>query len=452
MPHHLLRPERLRRPRLTGVAAALLVGVGLGATLALAAVHTRLESSFPAANQVLSTAPQRFELRFSGPVDDALSALVLVTPSGDSIRVNLETPGDDDQLLVGEVPPLNAGDYVVLWRTVSADGHPVSGEFGFSFVAAPVAAAETSESAEATDETAAASAEIEPATVGSDPVPSEARPAAGIVALAGLGLICLLGFAGLLWYCGSLPLLQEPRIQHATVVLGWSALLLLSTHFLFWTLSVLPPGSGLAGMAAALGSTTGLAGLARLGLISIAVFTLPRAGRAAAAFALAAVVVGAASGHAAAISPWVTIPAKAIHLGAAAVWFGGLLTLVLAPDGPTDGTDAWRFGSLAQAVSSAALLSVVLIAASGMVQSAWFVGDFAAYAGTPYGRGVLAKWAGLFVLVGFGAVHRRRTLPALDRDGSAGGLRRTVRLETIVMLAVVMLAAWLARVSPPAGH
>jgi putative copper resistance protein D len=95
---------------------------------------------------------------------------------------------------------------------------------------------------------------------------------------------------------------------------------------------------------------------------------------------------------------------------------------------------------------------VVLIAASGIIQSAWLVGDLEAFTGTTYGRGVLAKWMGLAVLMGFGALHRFRVMPALERDGNGRGLRRTVRLETIVMLAVVMVAAWLARVSPPAAH
>ena len=45
-----------------------------------------------------------------------------------------------------------------------------------------------------------------------DASPSEPRPPTGVVLLAGLGMACLLGFAGLLWYCGSLPLLHEPRI------------------------------------------------------------------------------------------------------------------------------------------------------------------------------------------------------------------------------------------------
>lgn len=179
---------------------------------------------------------------------------------------------------------------------------------------------------------------------------------------------------------------------------------------------------------------------------------MTRSGRAAAGLALVALLTGAAAGHAAGISPWVSVPANAIHLGAVSVWLGGLLLLLLVPDGPTDGSGRWHYDSVLRAVSGAALLSVLLITASGMVQSAVFVGDLAAFTGTTYGRGVLLKWAGLIMLIGFGAYHRSRTIPAVQQDADSRGLRRTVRFETIVMLVVVMVAAWLARVSPPAGY
>ena len=434
---HLLRPKRLPRPRRGGVAVALFAGAAVGAALAWAAVHIRLESSVPAASEALTSAPELFELRFSSPVNGALSSLMLVTPAGDSVQVALGIPGDDDRILVGDVPGLANGEYLVLWRTVSADGHPVSGEFGFTFVGT------------ATDAEVAA---VEVESVGAEVPPSETGPAAGVVLLAGLAMVCLLGFAGLLWYCGSLPLLHEPRIERAALALGWAALLLLAGNLIGWVMGVVPPGAGLAGIAAAIGSNTGVVGLGRIALIALALLLLRRRGRAAAALALTAVLIGAASGHAVAISPWITMPANAIHLGSVSIWLGGLLLLVLAPDGPTDESHAWKFTDIARAVSATALLAVILILASGMVQSARFVGDLAAFTGTTYGRGVLLKSTGLAVLVGFGAWHRLRAMPDLEREGARHGLRQTVRLETIVMLAVVMVAAWLARVSPPVGH
>ena len=316
MLRQLLRPRKSRRPQLAGVVAAHLAWFVLGAGLAWAAVHTRLESSVPAADQVLSRAPERFELRFSGPVNASLSSLVLVTPAGDSIRVTLATEAADDRTLVGRVPELVNGAHLVIWRTVSADGHPVSGEFGFTLAREP-AAARVADGADAEPTAAGQGAPPgETAPAGTTEPTSEPGPPPGTVLLAGLGMACLLGFAGLLWYCGALPLLREPRIRSVTGLLGWASLCILTASYLVWIASVLPPGSRLAGLAAATGSSTGIIGLARLGLIGLALAVLPRHGRAASALALAAVVVGAMSGHTAAISPWATVPANAIHLGA----------------------------------------------------------------------------------------------------------------------------------------
>ncbi len=450
MLRHLLRRRRSPQPRWAASTAVILAFFAAGTTLAWAAVHIRLESSVPSDQEVLVAAPERFELRFSGPVNEALSSLVLVTPSSDSLRIAIGTPSDDDRILVGDAPRLASGEYLVLWSTVSADGHPVSGEFGFTV------ARETSDAAFGDVDPADRAAPFDsgeaakPAQTAA--APAKAGPPAAVVLLAGLGMFCLLGFAGLLWFCGSAPLMGEPRVGLAIAALGWIALLLLAADLAAWTFGVLPPGSGLAGFTAAFGSLTGGARLGRLALVAIAVFATPRHGRAAAALALSAVAVGAVSGHAAVLSPWITIPAKALHMAAAAIWLGGLMLVVLAPDRPTARSDDWQYGAVVRTVSGVALLAVVLIAASGIVQSALFVGDFGAYAGTPYGRGVLAKWAGLALLVGFGAFHRLRTLPTLASGGHSRGLRRTIRLETIVMLAVLLVAAWLARVPAPASY
>ncbi len=451
MQHDPVRTSLIKRRRRAGSAASVCASaaaVAIAATVAWAAVHTRLESSAPAADEVLSVAPAQFELRFSGPVNEALSALVLVAPSGDSLRVALRGSGDDGRILVGDVPGLEDGKYLVRWKTVSADGHTVQGVFEFTFTggrpAGDLPEAQPDSAGRLPETLAAEEAGRAEEEVAGNPSPL------GSLLLAGLGLACLLGFTGLLWFCGSSPLLQEPRIGRAIVALGWAALLLLAGELGRWLIAVVPPGAGPAGVGAALGSSTGIAGIARIALLAIALGVSRRNGRAAAALAVAAAVIGAASGHAAAISPWITMPAKAVHLVAVSVWLGGLLLLVLAPDAPADGTGAWRFGSVARAVSSAALLSVILVVGSGMVQSAQLVGEFAAYTGTVYGRGALAKWGGLVVLVGFGAYHRFRVMPHLEEDETGRTLRRTVRLETAVMLAVIMVAAWLARVSPPA--
>jgi copper transport protein len=458
----IVRWLRAAVPGAAALAALVAASMTTAAAPGAALWHIRLLSSVPAADAVIEKAPERFELRFSGPVNDALSAISVVYPSDDSAQLAVTIHAQDESILVAATPRLESGEHLVRWRTVSSDGHPVDGQF--RFVAAGDAVYDGDEADGQRDAVAAAPDEAPDATPdaqsGGDAVrqadDGDPPPPLGMALLAGLGLACLIGFAGLLWYAGASPLLLEPPVRRSTTWLGWGAFLLLGMGLDLWLFSVRPPGTGMAGVLAALGSRTGLVGAARVLLILAALVALPRRGRLAAVLSLAALLAGAAAGHPAAISPLTALPANAIHLGAVAIWLGGLLLLVLAPDAPSDGSDAWRFEAVAGAVSAAALLAVILIFGSGVLQSFLFVGDLSAYTGTAYGRIIIVKWAGLATLIGFGAYHRFRIMPALSADAEepagAGALRRTVRIETTVMLLVIMVAAYLAMASPPAGH
>jgi putative copper export protein len=157
---------------------------------------------------------------------------------------------------------------------------------------------------------------------------------------------------------------------------------------------------------------------------------------------VAAVLTSGVLGHALARSPLAAIPAKAVHLGAAAAWLGGLVRLTGADP------DAADFPRLARRVSSVALIAVAVIAATGVLQAALLLPNLPAVWGSGYGRLVLAKAGGLAALVALGAFHRFRLLPRLDA-GSAPTLRRSVRREILVFAVVLLVAAWLAQVPPP---
>ena len=245
--------------------------------------------------------------------------------------------------------------------------------------------------------------------------------------------------------------MDEPRVGRTVRVLGGLALGFGFIDLTSWTLRVVPDGAGLTAYAAALGSAAGLVGSVSLVLIAVAIALLSKHPRPAAGLALAAVLVGSVAGHPAVFSPWLTIPANALHLGAATIWLGGLLLLASIPDRPSIAASSWTLSETVRSVSASALLAVILIAASGMIQSLRFVGDIGALTSTGYGRGVLVKSAGLLVLVGFGAFHRLHVLPRLETGGERR-LRRTVLVEMIVMLVVVLVAVWLARVQPPIEH
>ncbi len=447
------RRSRAREPgsRAWPTVALLL---SLVAVLGSTWLHVRLESSIPAAGDVLSAPPELFVLEFSGGVDESLSSATLAYPSDDSVPLTLRSAPGDAATLHADVPRLETGAHVLRWRTVSLDGHPVGGEIPFSVAA------------EATPSIGADSGtEVHPVA---EAAPSSSNggetayaPGASVgtlsALLGGLGMACLLAFAGLLWHAGATSLFDEPSIRKPTTALGWTAFGLFAIGIGWWLRQVGVPGDGLAGLWKGLASRTGAVAGLRIVLLVGALAAAQRWRRGAAVLAVGALLVGSLAGHAAVFDPWVTIPANAVHLGAAAMWMGGLMLIVLLPAswaGGPDGSPDPRLLTVATSVSSSALLAVMLVLASGVIQSLLFVGDFAAYIGTPYGRLVLLKWLGLAILIGFGAWHRFRVLPDLVTGGAGEdvNLKRSVKLETAVMLLVIMAAAWLARTSPPVSY
>ncbi len=162
--------------------------------------------------------------------------------------------------------------------------------------------------------------------------------------------------------------------------------------------------------------------------------------------ALVAVVPAALAGHSALVTGHETaVTALGLHLVGAAVWVGGLLTLVLT---------AGRLGDQLPVVtarySRLALVALLAVGFSGVV-NAWLrlpaAGDLVA---SGYGRLVVTKALALVVLGGFGWWHRTRTLPALAQGRRYAFLRLAV-VEVVVMAATVGVAAALARSAPPVG-
>ena len=64
-------------------------------------------------------------------------------------------------------------------------------------------------------------------------------------------------------------------------------------------------------------------------------------------------------------------------------------------------------------------------------------------------RAILAKTAGLLVLLCFGAYHRYRVMPVLHSPAGELSMKRSLRIEIIVMLLVTMLGGFLAYVPTP---
>jgi putative copper export protein len=142
------------------------------------------------------------------------------------------------------------------------------------------------------------------------------------------------------------------------------------------------------------------------------------------------------------------MPAKALHLIAGAAWLGGLFWLLVL-----DRRDAPAFMREAQRVSGVALGGVLLATLSGLAQTLLFLPSPLDLVRSTYGLVVLAKVAGVAVLVAFGAHHRHRVLPRLEEDAETPArFRATLRQEIVVMSLVVLLGGLLAYVPPPARN
>jgi putative copper export protein len=170
------------------------------------------------------------------------------------------------------------------------------------------------------------------------------------------------------------------------------------------------------------------------------------------ALALAAFLPQALIGHAATGNRLLGSTTLFLHVGAAALWVGGLAAL------------AWAAlhgrVPLANAVprySALALWCVVAVAVSGALNAWVRIGSFPALLESAYGEIVLAKTVALGVLAGFGWLHRQHTVELLrtwrrrrDIPAAASLFVGLAAIELAVMAATVALAVGLSRTPTPA--
>ena len=127
--------RRLTPPARRGRALASLVIV-LGFLFALgaapASAHAELESTSPTEGASLAVGPRRVELHFSEHIRVVSGGIRLIDEAGARVdRTNASIEKGALDTVVLPVPTLHHGAYVVSWRVISADGHPVRGAFTF---------------------------------------------------------------------------------------------------------------------------------------------------------------------------------------------------------------------------------------------------------------------------------------------------------------------------------
>ncbi|MBF4581469.1 copper resistance protein CopC [Curtobacterium sp. VKM Ac-2865] len=188
--------RRSARMPLVAVVVALTGLVGL-ASAAPAQAHSALVSSDPTDGQTITTPLDHVGLTFSEAPLTGLDA---------GLRIEVrDAAGTDraagdvtvDGTTMSRTVDLQDGAYTVLWRYVSPDGHPVTGELGFT-VALPAQTAAPTASATPTSGPTETSATVE-ATRSATPAASDAGSGAGGAALwLGAGAVLVAGLVAVL--------------------------------------------------------------------------------------------------------------------------------------------------------------------------------------------------------------------------------------------------------------
>ncbi|WP_433090085.1 copper resistance protein CopC [Dactylosporangium sp. CA-052675] len=413
------------------------------APAAPASAHAVLTSASPAAGSVVASRPAEIRLTFNEAVRVVPGRSQVLAPDGKRVE-----DGDPRPVHDGLAIRLRAGDradgtYVVSYRVISGDSHPVSGSFTFS-VGAP-----------STPATMPASGAM---PVGTDPVVRVAIPVAKYAGY--LGLVLLIGPAVMLalWYPRRLPRRPLLRLARAGVVAVAA-----STAGALWLQAPAASGAALLDVSPAelrevVLSPFGLTLLVRLLALAVAAALVARLrrrpDRRLSAGLLAAAVAGLLTwpltGHpVASPNAVLVVAADVVHLGAMGLWLGGLVALraVLLRR-----ADPRELRTILPSWSRWAMASVYWLVAAGLVQALVQMGDWAAFTGGAYGRTLVVK-AGLVAAVLAVAAGSRRMV---QRDRGVGGrtsagagrLRRAVGLEAGIAALVLAASAVLVQLTP----
>jgi copper transport protein len=435
-------------------AFALAVLAALAAP-ASAFAHASLLRTAPSASVTVNGSPQQVALTYSEAVEPRF-AIVSVTDADASSQTAgppERNPANADELDV-PLKHLVRGWYLVVWRVISVDGHPVRGAFTFAVGPNPGPAPQFQ--IPSLSETAAT------------PTLVAARSVTFVAFMAAIGLFVLRMFV-------ARPVMRRPR---ALAVAFWVALgvalvatllyvLLATARFAlrsFWDWRTLVPlmrtsafGRGLIDLELV---------LALFGVAAAVAFWVERperpkrsvaelfsVGGALLAAAAAALVPGVA-GHAAQTSPrGFSVALDGLHVASGAVWVGGLLGLLVL--WRSLGA-ARRLAGLAICVprfSNVALTSVIVLLGTGLAASVLRLPTLGSLWQTSYGKAIIVKAAILLAAIAVASVNLLRIVPGLrstaPTESVASLLRRLGSAEVALVVAAVSVAAVLASLPPP---
>ena len=190
--------RRVARRALAGAGSlALALGLGTAGVVGAAApasAHNVVVGTSPASGSTVTEPPESVDVTFDDVVLDLSaegSSTVITVTDADGTDHATGCPTMQDRTVSVPVALGEGGEYTVDWRIVSADGHPTSGEFSFTYE--PPAGAEATAPAADASPCAPAGAAGEGEAAGAAADTADTADAAGGDASE---LVVVLGIAG----------------------------------------------------------------------------------------------------------------------------------------------------------------------------------------------------------------------------------------------------------------
>jgi copper transport protein len=445
-----------------------LLGAALVALLALpsaAAAHAYLVKTVPAASVVLNSPPPDIQLTYDEAVEPKFAIISVTNAAGQQETTGLpqRSEANPDTLVVPLRPHLPPGWYLIYWRAISVDGHPVQGAFTYAVGPNPGPAPEFR-------------------------VPSIAASATTLNLLIArwVMLVSVMSAIGLfvLRLLIARPLVGRVRgtslrgVSVAFVVASIVGLIAIPVYLDFATANdslrsvfdvtaLVPLFSVTAFGRAILKLELCFALFSIAAWVAVWVDRPERERRSIAELgsitgallaAAAVLIVPGAAGHAAQTSPrGLTLGFDWFHLAAGSIWFGGLIGLLVIWAGLGARNRVDGLAVVVPRFSNVALTSVIVLAATGVGESIEHLPAINALWDTGFGVAILVKTGLLLVTVLIASGNLLRSKPGLVAAEahpelgarSAGLLRRLMSGEVLVVLAIVFAAAVLTSLSPP---
>jgi copper transport protein len=419
--------------RAAGLAAAALVAL---AVPAVASAHATLSQATPDTQSEVSTPPHQVRLRFDQSVV-AISRSILVYAADGRVVSGATTTVGDGHVVVAPVSGLRKGEaYTVRWRVTSADGHSPAGVFTFG--------------------------------VGvKAPPPTEAVGSGATTwkdDLARWGLFAALAFligplvVRLVVLRGDVPAPLEKRINVLTTVAAFTAINVGIAAFVLRAANALqlPLGDLLYGDLQPFAEKTRFGeaflvmtfGFGIVAALLMLAWVFDRVEPRWVALVLAVVLVSglSLSSHQASEpnSSKLTELVDWLHLVAACVWVGGVVTLAFCvwPAAPEFRRKAFvGFSKIAVGLVGVMVLAGAYLAYVRLPQ----VSDLWT---THYGRLLLLKSALVGIALAWGGFHHTFVRPRLEA-GEDPPVRPSLVGESMVAVAVLLAVALLVNAAPP---